>query len=718
MPIASLRRFMPAALLACALSAPMLAQGDTNSNPGVVDAEKRVAEEADRLEKKKAACSVEFGNLIRPSVQKELAGDAAAAVLKHKDTIRTQVAEAKAMAQGGKRARTSAETALADDVRTAFENRVGRNLAGAPVCDIFIDNVLDGINGGTAFKVEECLSNAIEEVFTGTDFAKNWDAALADTFGKKLKEAKNALDAAKRQAADAAEAEKVAAAGGIPGMILVPEGEHVIGLEHAEVEKMKKLMDYAKKDTFPQTTYGFPSHKVKLDAYFLDQNEVTNRWYYEFCRDTGRKGPKHWISPEAAKKEKPAGMPSSSLPNDDGAPVGAQDGAKADDRVPPPSLENAPVAFITYEDARAFCEWAFRRLPTEFEWEAAARMKKTGDKATYFFPYGDTYNLAKAISNTSLANSTPLRQKFKTVTPVGSWPDSKSTLGFNDLSGNVIEITSSPFEAYPGFKSDKAPKGSPDRPYDPDFIVCRGGSATLNDIYSATTSRFALRPEETAWETVGFRTAVSKNRAKDFGTRVLSAPRTQTALVDAGKILKDETGARVPTLNVNDADRAAVLVSGGWNPAKNAPSRALLLGCISRGTKEFNSDQRVRDFAREHKEPVLLGYFQTDVDLKGLPAGAYLVMWNSADTKLRGKETNPWPDGVILKKCGDAAVVQPPSARMTLVAKSTEKNKVSVSPDGKKVTVILTFLVKEAKDARMTLELAFESDPEKVKSFR
>jgi len=182
--------------------------------------------------------------------------------------------------------------------------------------------------------------------------------------------------------------------------------------------------------------------------------------------------------------------------------------------------------------------------------------------------------------------------------------------------------------------------------------------------------------------------------------------------------LKDEAGARVPTLNVNDVDRSAVLVAGGWNPAKNAPSRALLLGCISRGTKEFNSDQRVRDFAREHKEPVLLGYFQTDVDLKGLPAGAYLVMWNSADTKLRGRDANPWPDGVILKKCGDAAVVQPPSARMTLVAKSTEKNKVSVSPDGKKVTVILTFLVKEAKDARMTLELAFESDPEKVKSFR
>jgi len=234
MPIASLRRFMPVAVLACALAAPLLAQGDSNSNQGVTDAEKRVAEEADRLEKKKAACSVEFGNLIRPSVQKELAGDAAAAVLKHKDTIRTQVAEAKAMAQGGKRARTSAETALADDVRTAFENRVGRNLASAPVCDIFIDNVLDGINGGTAFKVEECLSNAIEEVFTGTDFAKNWDTALAETFGKKLKEAKTALDAAKRQAADAAEAEKVAAAGGIPGMILVPEGEHVIGLELAD----------------------------------------------------------------------------------------------------------------------------------------------------------------------------------------------------------------------------------------------------------------------------------------------------------------------------------------------------------------------------------------------------------------------------------------------------------------------------------------------------
>jgi hypothetical protein len=72
------------------------------------------------------------------------------------------------------------------------------------------------VNGGTAFKVEDCLKNAVDEVFTGTDFAKNWDNALAEPFGKKLKEAKAALDAAKRLAADAAEAEKIAGRGRHP----------------------------------------------------------------------------------------------------------------------------------------------------------------------------------------------------------------------------------------------------------------------------------------------------------------------------------------------------------------------------------------------------------------------------------------------------------------------------------------------------------------------
>ncbi len=719
MSTASLRRFIPAFLIVCALAVPTTAQSASDSNSGVAEAEKRLAEETDRLDKKKAACSVEFGNLVKPSVQKELASDAAAAVLKHKDAIRTQVAEAKAMgANSGRRARTTSEAALADEVRAAFESRVGRNLAGAPVCDILIDNVLDGINGGLAFKTEDCVKNAIGEVFSGPDFEKNWTSALADVFGKKVKEAKATVDAAKRLALEAAEAEKVTAAGGIPGMILVPEGEYVIGLDVADIEKLKTLTGYAKKDTFPQSAYGFPAHKQKFESFFMDQNEVTNRWYQEFCRETGHKPPKHWISPEAARREKPAGV--DGLPGESARsiPVGANEGAKGDDRVPPLGLESAPVGFITLEDAKAFAVWCGRRIPTEFEWEAAARYRKVSDKVLRLFPWGDTYNLAKPLCNTALATSTAQRQKFRTVTPVGLWPDSKSTLGFNDLAGNALEMTVSPFDAYPGFKPDKAPKGTPDRPFDPDFIVCRGGSATTNDLYSATSMRFPLRSEETSWETVGFRTVASQNRTRDFVALTVASSRTGAALVDAGKTLKDEGAAKVPVLNTLDPDRSSALISGGWNTARNVPAQAKWIGAISRATKEFNSDQRLRDLAREAKEPVLLGYFSTDVDLKGVPAGAYAVMWNAADTKLRGKDNNPWPDGVILKKAGDVAVLQPTSARMVLVGKSTEKTKVKVSDGGKRVTVVFTYLVKDMKDARMTLELAFDADPANVKDFR
>jgi general stress protein YciG len=198
------------------------------------------------------------------------------------------------------------------------------------------------VNGGTAFKVEDCLKNAVDEVFTGTDFAKNWDNALAEPFGKKLKEAKAALDAAKRLAADAAEAEKIAAAGGIPGVVARPEGgiRCEYGLDPQVVEKMKKLMRTTRRRTpsrRPPT--GFPSHKVKLDSYFLDRNQKSpTAADYEFCRDTGRKGPKHCTSPKPRRRKSRAGNAvdvDSERRRRARRRAGRRE-AKGDDRVPPP----------------------------------------------------------------------------------------------------------------------------------------------------------------------------------------------------------------------------------------------------------------------------------------------------------------------------------------------------------------------------------------------
>jgi hypothetical protein len=143
MPIASLRRFMPAALLACASPSGRPRRHLLES--GVVDAEKRVTEEADRLEEEgRVLQGSNSATSFARAVQKELAGwDAAAAVLKHKDTIRHPGRRSEGHGPRRQAFANVGRIALADDVRTAFENRVGRTWPG-PVCDIFIDNVLDG----------------------------------------------------------------------------------------------------------------------------------------------------------------------------------------------------------------------------------------------------------------------------------------------------------------------------------------------------------------------------------------------------------------------------------------------------------------------------------------------------------------------------------------------------------------------------------------------
>jgi len=152
-----------------------------------------------------------------------------------------------------------------------------------------------------------------------------------------------------------------------------------------------------------------PQHEVDLKAFAIDIYEVTNGQYKKFIDATGRRSPSHFRN-----------------------------------RTYPKGKVDHPVTFVNWEDANAYCQWVGKRLPTDQEWEKAAR---GADGRTY--PWGEEFANEKA--------NTPLRWKslgkFGDTMPVGFFEGGISPHGIYDMSGNVWEWTSSWYKAYPGNKT-------------------------------------------------------------------------------------------------------------------------------------------------------------------------------------------------------------------------------------------------------------------------
>lgn len=204
----------------------------------------------------------------------------------------------------------------------------------------------------------------------------------------------------------------------------------------------------------------WPQREVHLDAFAIDQVEVTNERYLAFVKATGHRNPPN--------------------PYASGLLVSAT------------GIEQLPVVQVTWYDAKAYCSWAKKRLPTEAEWEKSAR-----GADGRLFPWGDDPPSAtRAVFDIEWNGE-------QTMRPVGTMPGGDSPFGVKDMSGNAREWVEDWYD--PDYYK-LAPTRNPKGPAKGVVRSIRGGSwhSPLWDIGTASRGRggFALQTHGT-----GFRCA-------------------------------------------------------------------------------------------------------------------------------------------------------------------------------------------------------------------
>lgn len=209
-----------------------------------------------------------------------------------------------------------------------------------------------------------------------------------------------------------------------------------------------------------------PVREVTLDTFFLDRMEVTNAEFERFVKETGYAVEGEWKNYVGKDRER------------------------------------HPVVAVTWNDATAYAKWAGKRLPTEAEWEFAAR---AGRPDAVFGVTGDGKSLANLAAFGRLEVH-PKRMPLSGIqtSPVGFYDP--NPLGLHDMSGNVAEWCADWFESpYPA-PTAQTPVENPVGPVFGRGKVLRGGSWNDREDYQRITHRMGMPPGAIAF-VFGFRCA-------------------------------------------------------------------------------------------------------------------------------------------------------------------------------------------------------------------
>jgi iron(II)-dependent oxidoreductase len=201
-----------------------------------------------------------------------------------------------------------------------------------------------------------------------------------------------------------------------------------------------------------------PAHLVELPAYYIDVEPVTNAEYIAFMEAGGYDEPRYWTSKGWQWRNESGHRAPAFWTRDGGVWV-----RRRFARTEPVPLRE-PVQHVSWYEADAYARWAGKRLPTEAEWEKAARWDPNALRSRRY-PWGDVYEEGRAN----------LGQNMLKPAEAGAYENGASAYGVRRLVGDVWEWTSSDFHGYPGFRSFPYKEYS-EVFFGPEYKVLRGGS--------------------------------------------------------------------------------------------------------------------------------------------------------------------------------------------------------------------------------------------------
>ncbi len=284
---------------------------------------------------------------------------------------------------------------------------------------------------------------------------------------------------------------------GDDGMVRIPAGKFVFGSDRTDKDPLNREFGFNK----PLYLDEHPRREVHLDSFLIDRFEVTNADYHRFVVEQNYWVPDTWqqngyllstemlvfanpevgVLRELATEVFEVGRDVRELDRDELLTLIEQRRR---------ALDPLPVTGVAWQDAAAYCAWAGKRLPTEQEWEKAARGEHGRE-----YPWGDEW----ALTRVSAGGDERLG-----VRPVGSVEEGKSPYGLYDMAGNVMEWVADWYGPYPG--SDYESKDFGEK-----FRVVRGGGwgglghYVISHFYRSAY-RFYL-PPDSRFDDLGFRCA-------------------------------------------------------------------------------------------------------------------------------------------------------------------------------------------------------------------
>lgn len=285
-------------------------------------------------------------------------------------------------------------------------------------------------------------------------------------------------------------------------MAYVPFGPAIMGIDKDPADvpsKREPASLYQRRMNMPWSRHAFhdegPAHWVVLDGYFIDKYEVSNKDYAEFMKASGHPEPAYWDDPRLNSPDQ-------------------------------------PVVGVNWLDATAFCEHRGKRLPTEAEWERAAR----GPEG-FKYPWGNEFDPARANYG----------KHHEATLPVDSLPEAVSPYGLHHMAGNVFEWVEDWYD--PDFYQKTPHPLNTQGPLKPIWIggtgtyvdrltvgakrVIRGGSWIAAESTLTTTHRFWNHPANNSYGVgLGFRCAQTASSAIN--------DRLRTATIDAMKSMGEE----------------------------------------------------------------------------------------------------------------------------------------------------------------------------------